>query len=371
MTPDINVYVHLATAQDAESWKTRYDQKALVGINDQTPYGYARADAMGCRVSFSGPAEKGRMRTLARLALRGLLGFDYLHARASRQKICAADVIWTYTELQFLGAAAVLSRLPKGAPRPKLIGQSVWLFDHWRRLSPVHRWLFRRLIRHVDVLTVHSPDNHRIAQDLFPHARVELVLFGIPNETAEAPRPRPADPIRVLCLGNDRDRDWKTAIAALGGEQGIDLMILSTTASPSLASGRSNVTITGVKSNDELKRHLREATLMLVPLKENTHASGITAMQEAALFALPVIATDTGGLRAYFDDRAVRYVRPYDREHILSAVRGLAADPQARLQQAERAQARVQAIDMGCAAFVRRHVELSHELLGRPTPTCH
>ncbi len=40
---------------------------------------------------------------------------------------------------------------------------------------------------------------------------------------------------------------------------------------------------------------------MVVPLKPNKHASGITVMEEAALHGLPMVVTDTGGLKAYFD----------------------------------------------------------------------
>lgn len=359
----LNVYVHLAAGHDAELWRQAFDQRSLVGVNDPSPYGYARANEMGCKVSFSKPAGKGRATRVVRLALRLLLGFDYVHAKANSDRILSADVVWTHTESQFLAVAMLLARLPKGARRPKLIGQAVWLFDKWPKLWLVHRWLYRKLIREVDILTVHSPDNEIIARSLFPDKKIEFVRFGIPNEAVEPIRARPINPLRVLCVGNDRHRDWQSAVAALGDQDGIELVILSSTASASLAKIRRNVKITKVAKNDDLTQALRQASLMLVPLKQNVHASGITVLQEAALFGLPIIASDTGGLRAYFDDQAVCYVRPEDPAEILRQVRRLAADPPAMRQQAQRAQARMADPDMGCAAYIRRHVEMTQTLL--------
>jgi glycosyltransferase involved in cell wall biosynthesis len=363
MNHAIRVYVHLATAQDAEDWEQRFDSGSLVGLNDSSPYGYARANAMGCKVEFSLPGNPGVAGRSARLILRALLGFDYLHARNNRKRMLASDIIWTHTESQFLGVAAVLAGLPRGAHRPKLIGQAVWMFDQWPARFALQKWLHRRLVEKVDILSVLSPQNEKVARELFPHKRVEFVRFGIPNESFEPVIDRPAQPIHVVSLGNDRHRDWNTAIEALGSQNGIILSILSTAVKPSLAARHSNVLIKAAKTNAELKQVLREATLMLVPLKPNIHASGITAIQEAALFGLPVIATGTGGLRSYFDETCVTYVQPGDPVQLLAEVRRLAKDPVGRLKQAQRAQDRFKEPDMGCEAYVRCHVNWSQELM--------
>ncbi len=132
---------------------------------------------------------------MLRLGLRVVTGFDLLHAFRQRRALRAADVIWTHTESQFLAVAAVLAFAPR---RPRILGQSVWLFDRWPRLNPLHRLLYRRLIRMVDVLTVHSSDNLAVARALFPDKRVLCVPFGIPAETMIAPVLRPARPLRIL-----------------------------------------------------------------------------------------------------------------------------------------------------------------------------
>jgi glycosyltransferase involved in cell wall biosynthesis len=123
------------------------------------------------------------------------------------------------------------------------------------------------------------------------------------------------------------------------------------------------VRILEVTDNDHMLRLYAEATLMLVPLKPNEHASGITVIQEAALRGLPIIATDTGGLRAYFDENSLCYIPPSDPGAVLRAVRRLSGDMQPILQLARNAQDRMGPAGLGAESHVARHVELSEQLL--------
>ncbi len=50
------------------------------------------------------------------------------------------------------------------------------------------------------------------------------------------------------------------------------------------------------------------ADLVVVPLKPNLHASGITVIEEAVILGLPVICSHAGGLEAYFSAEEVFYV---------------------------------------------------------------
>jgi glycosyltransferase involved in cell wall biosynthesis len=360
----IQVCVHLSHGQDAEEWTRRWRSGELMGINDPSPYGYARAEAFGCQVRFSTRGKEGRLGKIARLGLRALLGFDYLHARRNVDCIFSADIVWTHTESQFLAVALFLLLRSRNQKRPKLLGQSVWLMDKWPRLSPLHRMFYRCLIkRSVSLLTFHSTENLAIAGKIFAQTPCELVLFGIPSEAKQPPVLRSTNPVKVLALGNDQHRDWTTAVKALRGRNGIELTIISETAPLRLIKGASNVHIRRLKSNTELLRCIADATLMLVPLTPNKHASGITVIQEAALHGLPVIATDTGGLRAYFGEDAVHYVPPSDPDAILRAVLLLSGDAQRAVRQAQNAQGRMGSEGLGVHAFVERHVELSAQLL--------
>ncbi|MGI4881419.1 MAG: glycosyltransferase [Janthinobacterium lividum] len=357
-TRRINVFVHLARDKDVDQWRAARAAGSLVGVNDDTPYGYGRAEQMGCNVTFSRSGPENRAAQFVRLALRVILGFDLVHAWRQRAAMGRADVIWTHTESQFLGVAWVLP------PGPKLIGQAVWLYDRWARLDPIRRALFRRLIRRVDVLTTLSEDNLAIARRLFPAKRAEMIPFGIASEHPLDPVVREGHPIRVIALGNDRHRDWATLVAAARGADDIVVEVFSGTIDRSLARDVPNVVIGKLKTNAELAAAMARATVMCVPLSANHHASGITVIEEAVLAGLPVVATDVGGLRGYFGDDAVRYVPGGDPMALRAALREVAADPPAATAMARRAQAHLVAAGLDAEGYVRRHVELSRELLG-------
>ena len=99
-------------------------------------------------------------------------------------EIFRSEVVWTHTELQFLAVATLLMMRRNG---PRLIGQSVWLFDSWPHLWPIRRALYRFLISRVDVLTTHSNANAEIARSLFADKRIEMVHFGLTCDDLGAP----------------------------------------------------------------------------------------------------------------------------------------------------------------------------------------
>lgn len=358
---DLKVFVHLAHDKDVDRWRAARAAGSLIGINDDTPYGYGRAAAMGCRVTFSRSRPEGGFARLVRLGVRAITGFDLIHAWHQRAAMRAADVVWTHTESQFLGVAAVLG------PGPLLIGQSVWLFDRWAALTGLRRAWFRRLIRRVDILTTLSSENAAIARAAFPAKRVDFIPFGIPSEARRVPVARPAAPIRVLALGNDRHRDWATLIAAARGHDDIEVVIFSATIDRKLLAGVANVTVGKLTTNADLDAEMARATVMCVPLSPNHHASGITVVEEAVLMGVPVIATDIGGLRGYFDDTHVRYVPVGDAAALRTAIRAVAGDPSGSAAMAQRAQERLLAAGLDAEGYVARHVVLSRDALAGRT----
>lgn len=359
-TNRIKVFVHLARNKDAVLWRKAREAGTLVGINDETPYGYGRATGMGCDVTFSRSAPEGRVAQIVRLGWRAILGFDLVHAYRQRHAMSQADVIWTHNESQFLAVAAIL---PSGPNRPLLLGQAVWLFDRWARLSPPRRAFFRRLIEKVDILTVLSTENLAIARSVFPKKRSEWVQFGIPSEDTVEPVLRNHNPIRVLSLGSDRDRDWATLVEATRGQNGIEVAILSGTADRKLMKNAPNIKIGVAKSNSELHERLAASTVMCVPLRDNKHASGVTVVEEAIIAGIPVIVTDVGGLSGYFGPQEVCYVPEGDVGALQDAILTAGREPERMLAMARLAQERMRASGLGAQSYVRRHVEISHELL--------
>lgn len=363
----MRVFAHLAWDKDPNEWAKRRASGLLVGRNDPTPYGYGRATSMGCTVLFSQTTPESAAEKAVRYAGRLLLGYDREHARRQTRAMLDSDVVWCHTESQSLAVADVLGRRRPG--RPAIIGQVVWLLDRWPQLTLLHRSLFSRLVSRLDVLTTLSPCNADVARALFPRTRVEYIPFGIPSEGAIRPMDRGQDAARVVAVGNDRHRDWQTLYDALQDEPDVHLRVCSGTAPPHArrnqpgpVTGGMRVTIGPATTDAELNAAYASASVAVVPLHPNLHASGITAIEEAILAGLPVVATDVGGLRAYFGDDAVTYVPAGDARALRSAVLGLAASQGAR-ERVERAQARILAGGLDAEGYIRRHVDLSQEIV--------
>lgn len=364
----IRVFVHLAHGQDVVAWEKMWSEGSLVGICDPTPYGYHRARDMGCDVEFSLKIKNAPILNLIRIAFRVIFGFDYIHARSNAKRALESDVIWTHTESQFLAMALVMALRGKNKPRPKILAQAVWLYDKWPGLDPIRRAFYKYLVNYVDVLTVHSPVNLEIAKKLFPNKRSELVRFGIPHESMQEPVLRKNTPHRIVCIGNDRHRDWTTAIEAFANQPNIELKIFSTKLKAKFAKGAPNVEIRGLKTDTELKQEIAAASIMVVPLKPNLHASGSTVSQEAVIHGVPLIVSNAGGLDAYYSDQDVTFVPPQDPIALREAAMQLLSNPEEALERAKRAQIPIRNGELNAERFIEQHVELSREMLGIPHP---
>jgi glycosyltransferase involved in cell wall biosynthesis len=361
----LRVFVHLAYGFGSREWEHRWKQGRVIGINEPMPYGYSRAEEFGCSVEYSEDKPENALQRFLRLGVRAAIGFDLVHATRNFGRIRQADVVWTHTESQYL-SILLLFRLISRDRRPKLIAQSVWLFDRWKRFGALRRWLFTSLIRQADVLTVHSPENLKVARELFPQVPSELVLFGISADHKQKPRRRPSQPtLNLVSIGNDEHRDWNLLIQTVENQDRWMLKIASSQIDPRLVRKAKNIEIVKLHSNAELLALYDWADLVVLAIKPNLHASGITVLQEAALRGVPVICSDMGGLSAYFSDSEVCFF-PGRNKLVLEQVIGeLGADPEKRILMAERAQARMGPSGLSSRAFVWQHVEISRQLLGR------
>ncbi|HTJ89318.1 MAG TPA: glycosyltransferase [Acidocella sp.] len=362
----IKAYVHLAYGFDAQKWNQDWKDGKKIGLNEEFPYGYHHAAVFGARVIYSTDRRENAPQKLLRYALRLLCGFDLVHAWRNRQKIHAADIVWTHTESQSLAVLCVM-RLFKAATKPKIIAQSVWLYDEWPRLNPVKKLIYRRLLRSADILSVLSPLNQERASQLFPQQRVELVKFGIKADFEPLPKsPLTGRAVRVLSLGNDRHRDWDTLIDATRNQPGTEVKLA--TASLTRLNNASNITIVHAQTHDELLALFDWADLVVVTLKPNLHASGITVIEEAVVLGVPVICTRVGGLEAYFRGDEVFYVEGGDPAQLRRAIQLLTRDEAGRQALRAKARQRLYADDLTSTGYARRHVELSKQLLGLAPP---
>ena len=355
----MRVFVHLAYNKGLEAWRDEWANGSLVGINDPTPYGYGRAEHMYCDVEFSKAHTENFLGKSIRYIMRGLLGFDYVHALRQKRKISAADVVWTHTESQYLAVAAVM----RGRRRPRILAQTVWLFDRWSGISFLQKILYRKLISFVDVITVHSSHNLEIARKLFPNKHILLVPFGIPMENMTRPVAKTHDQFTVVAPGNDRHRDWATLIKACDMVPEARLIILSGSANRKLMTGRKYLYVGKANSNAEFMSYMSKADVVCVPLSKNHHASGITVVQEAVSVGIPVIASDTGGLRDYFGDSEISYVPVGDVAGLYNALMKIKNDKIGSVKKAMHAQEHVIKNNIGAEYYIERHVNISQKLL--------
>jgi glycosyltransferase involved in cell wall biosynthesis len=249
-------------------------------------------------------------------------------------------------------------------PRPKLIAQSVWLYDRWQDLGLLKRWVFSRLIAKADILTVLSPENLKVARTLFPHIRSEFIPFGINvDELAPLKKEKIHHPIRILSIGNDPHRDWQILIQSVKDLPDCHLKIASWKLNKEAIKYYNNIELLHISTDSKLFSAYEWADIILLTIKLNLHASGITVLQEAAVLGVAAICSDIGGLKAYFSDEEVYFIPHGDASEIQKAIATLAGDDQLRWRLAERAQARMRPGDLSSRSYARRHAELSRELL--------
>jgi glycosyltransferase involved in cell wall biosynthesis len=360
------VFVFLADVFGVEKWRKRVAQGGIPGMNDVLPYGYHHAAGEGWSIEFSKDADESAIGRLVRRALTRVFGFDLIHAWRNRRSLMSADVVWTHTEREHLAALALFVLLRR-RKRPKIIAQCIWLFDRWHRLSAPRRAAYRWLLSRADVVTTHSRSNLAVAREVLPASRSELLLFGCTS--AEDLRPirqqKPVHrPIRVASLGGDMHRDWETHLSAFAGRPGFEVRIATGTARLRVGEGVENVRVAEARSVGEVRELYDWADIVVVPLKENRHVSGITVILEAVASGVPVVASDMGGLQDYFAEGEVCYVPAGDPLALRGAVWRLARDDARRVAMAAAAQTRLLAGRLTSEGYALRHRELSTEILG-------
>lgn len=359
------VFVHLGHGFGGRGWSQRHALGSIPGLNDRLAYGYYHAAGDGWSVEYSQDACENHVRRLCRIALRRVLGFDLIHAWRNRKRLFAADIVWTHTELENL-AVLLLFRARSRRSRPKIIANCVWLFDRWPKLSWLRRVVYRQLLRHADAVTTFSPANIKVARSVLPAVRCEYMLWGATIEDMkQSGEKQTRHPLRIASLGNDIHRDWKTLIKAFGNRERYEVRIGSARLNPKLVAGASNVALLSVATANDVKTLYEWADIVVVSLKPNLHVSGITVILESVILAVPVVCTDTGGLRAYFSPAEVRYVPASAPVAMRVAVEDLAKDEEGRSSMVLSAQKRLLRANLTTQGFAERHRRLSGELLAQ------
>ena len=337
-------------------------------MNTYLPYGYHYAQGQGWSIACSEDGYEGPITELMRRILGRCLGFDLLHAWRNRSALRSADVVWTHTEREHLAAALILSL--SRAPAPRLLAQCVWLFDSWSNLSTAKRFLYRYLLRYADIITTQSPEDLKVARTLFPTHPTACILSGGAVEWMSQPREESIHhPVRIAALGNDMHRDWSTLLRAFGGRSEYELAIASRQLTQRRLRNAPNVRLVKAQTEADVRQLYQWADMVVVPLKHNRHASGITVIFEGTISGVPVVATDTGGLRAYFAEDEIAYVPLNAPDAMRDMVDSLCTDRARSLAMVARAQRHMLTGELTKQGYAKRHRKLTEDLLQRRDPS--
>lgn len=321
------VFVHLDHGRGLNAWALRYANREVL---DPTPYNYGAASDV-YDMAFSVDKHEGRVSRVVRKGIRRVCGFDLVHAIRNFAGALQSDVIWTHTENEHLALSALLLFMP-ARRRPKLIAQSIWLWDDWARYSRVRRFLYTRLLRVAALHTAHSPLNLAIAHSIVG-SRAVLVPYGA-SGPPKAPRVtrRGSQRVAVLGVGNDRDRNWQLLIDAARYDPDLDVRVLSTNLTQ--RGLPPNITVFPARSIDEVASAYAGCEVVAVPLHPNKHASGLTVLIESLASDRPVLASNTGGLSELLKGGPIILTDATDGERWAAAIRlaasGLQGGPEFR-----------------------------------------
>jgi len=352
------VHVHLFYGADPRFYRKGDDIGCL--------YGYHHAESDAFALSYSQDARERAPMRLMRRALKAALGFDFIHTLRNRDEILRSDVIWTHTEYEYLSVALLLLLNGRRKAAPALLAQSIWLLDKWPQYGMLRRWVYRKLIARADVLTTHASENAALCREYFDRDAVQ-VYYGLNTRDFPVRVPTqwtPHTPVRIAAIGNDRDRDWNTLIKAFGNDARYTVRLATRRRIP--ASLRApNVDIAPAAGLVKQRELYDWADVIVVPLRPNTHVSGLTVMLEAAAVGKPMIVTDVGALQDYFTAAQAAYVPPFDPEALRQRVDRLVAAPEEGLRQAQAAARQLLTRDLTTEAFARQHVRITQDLLLR------
>jgi glycosyltransferase involved in cell wall biosynthesis len=352
------VHVHLFYGADPRFYRK--------GENIGCLYGYHHAESADFALTYSQDARESAPVRLLRRGLKAVLGFDLLHTWRNRDEILRSDVIWTHTEHEYLSVALVLLMSGRRTAPPLLLAQSVWLLDKWPDYGMLRRWLYRKLIARADVLTTLASENAELCQRYLGR-KATHVYYGLNTGDFPVRAPgewQPHTPVRIAAIGNDRDRDWETLIKAFGNDPRYHVR-LATRRKIAAKLRASNVDIAPAAGLKKARELYDWADLVLVPLRPNSHASGITVMLEAAALGKPMVVTGVGALDDYFSYQAAAYVPPFDPQALRDAVDRLVAFPDATLRQAQAAVQQLLSRDLTTRQFAMQHVRITQDLLRR------
>ena len=193
----------------------------------------------------------------------------------------------------------------------------------------IQRLIFPRLLRQVLAVVISQGDKE-ILEGFLPGQEILYVPFGV-DQDYWRPEPAPDSSNYVLAIGNDRNRDWETLVAAWSADFP-PLKIVTTLPVPA---GPPNVEVIRgdwreqVLCDNEIRRLYQGACLVVVPLHETSQPSGQSVCLQAMACGKAVVLSEISGLwdrNLMVDRETVMLVPPANAKALGDAIRELIAD---------------------------------------------
>lgn len=313
---------------DHASWELRYGAGE---VPDQWPYGLNQLDSADAEaIAFESHG--------ATLADKAALAKILMGGQRPARKNLGLDLGIAWDEYT---AAKMVTQFPA----ERMFAGVIWATDMWRNGTTLRGEVLKRTLQKLDGLWCLSrPQTYELESHLGRGTRVDFLSFGIDlNFFPYAEQPAG---LRVLSLGVDRDRDPRTLFEAL------EIVHKAMPSAEIMVQTDSNATLPqGVTKFSRIPHHaLRKlyaaSNVVLIPTKQNLHASGMTVALEAAATGRPVVVSATPGMDDYVLNGHTGFLAPVGNSRALAAATiDILAD---------RESARVMGIN------ARRHVEANH-----------
>lgn len=297
------VFLGLRHAILAKQWCKEYKEGKR---NDTMLYGYGNAATHDFKIDY---CSFNRIEKF--LFKENILGKLYLYCLKLPYLLMKYDVVWTHVDRDALFIAKLKSIPVLGRLFCKHIANFVWLIDHTQHYSETKKKKIGRLLHKIDKILYLSTSEH---EEFIKHYHCEerklvYTRYGInfeaygPDAIGIKPKGFAIEDF-ILSVGTDQHRDLQ--LLDLVAESNKDKTFVVCSGSPEHHKQvfKSKNIILLKATYNEMVYLYRKCKFVVIPLKFNFHASGITTLLEAAAAKKAVVINYTPGLEDYGIDNS-------------------------------------------------------------------
>lgn len=251
-------------------------------------------------------------------------------ARACRAARRRSDAI-LFTHLPMMAAVTNLARrvMAPGVP------QIAFAFNFTTLRDDTRRRFFARAFRGITEFVVYSTYERELYAEAFGIDPDRLVYLPW---TMETPVPDPENPMAgkgaYVCAVGGEARDYATFAAAMRARPTLPAAVVARDYSLAGIDMPPNVTVFTNLPASKTWAILAGAEAMVLPLRDDRAACGHITLVAAKLLGIPIIVTDSLGIRDYTDGGRVAALVPPGSAEAIEAALDRLLDDQAQRQQA-------------------------------------